>query len=509
MSHPVTAVVDNGIDKVDALHYETNEVGSDHDQEKGDTVSDSGIQKDIDAGIDPVYLKRLQRKIDFRLIPVLSLMYAISLIDRTNLAIARAANNNHMDKELGLDINNNNNNRYSIITLVFFVPYIIFEIPSQIGLRKFGARIWLGSAVLLWGIVMLSMGWANSWSTLAAQRAILGLFESALFPGAAYLISCWYPRKDIGVRTSIFYITAAVAGSFAKPLGYCFSLLDGKRGLSGWRWLFIFYGALTIIIAVIGYIFIIDFPDKANYLDEEEKRIVALRIQRDRADAKPDPLTASKVFKYMCLWQPWLFAIMFMSTTTATYSLAYFLPTILAQMGFNNIESMMLGTPAYFWAIFPAIICGKIADKYRGTRAFMVMFNAACILIGTGMYAKLPASQKNARFAGIFLAVGGGNSNVPLVISWQATSIRAQSKRGYVSALSVAFGGVGGILGSALFFQKEAKKGFPTGINVTLALNALTFVIAGSLYVYMRIMNRKADKGEVVIEDNEDFRYQP
>jgi sugar phosphate permease len=504
-----TPVVD-GIEKVDAKHYETNayaDNGSDH--EKGDTHSEEGIQKDIDAGIDPDYLKRLQRKIDWRLIPVLSLMYAISLIDRTNLAIARAANNNQMNKELALDINGGDNNRYSIITLVFFVPYIIFEIPSQIGLRKFGARIWLGSAVLLWGVVMLSMGWANNWSALAAQRAILGLFESALFPGAAYLISCWYPRKDIGVRTSIFYISAAVAGSFAKPLGYCFSLLDGKQGLTGWRWLFIFYGALTIVIAIIGYIFIIDFPDKAAYLDEEEKRIVALRIQRDRADAKPDPLTAAKVGRYMLLWQPWLFALMFMSTTTATYSLAYFLPTILTQMGFNNIESMMLGTPAYFWAIIPAVVCGKIADKYRGTRAFMVMINAACILIGTCMYAKLPIAQKNARFAGIFFAVGGGNSNVPLIISWQATAIRSQSKRGYVSALSVAFGGIGGILGSALFFNKEAKKGYPTGINVTLGLNAFTFACAGCLYLYMRMMNRKADKGEVVIEDNEDFRYQP
>ncbi|GMK56062.1 hypothetical protein CspeluHIS016_0211180 [Cutaneotrichosporon spelunceum] len=505
MSQP--AVTAHVIDKVDEQEQIDN---TQYDVEKGevDTASEDGIQKDIDAGIDPVYLKRLQRKIDWRLIPVLSLMYAISLIDRTNLAIARAANNYYMDKELALDINDNDNNRYSIISLVFFIPYIIFEIPSQIGLRKFGARIWLGTAVLLWGIIMLSMGWANSWSTLAAQRAILGLFESALFPGAAYLISCWYPRKDIGVRTSIFYISAAVAGSFAKPLGYCFSLLHGKRGLSGWRWLFIFYGALTIVISFVGYAFIIDFPDKASYLDEEEKRIVALRIQRDRADAKPDPLTMKKVLKYLLLWQPWLYALMFMSTTTATYSLAYFLPTILTQMGFNNIESMMLGTPAYFWAIIPAVVCGKIADKVPNTRALMVMFNAACILIGTAMYSKIHPSQKNARFAGIFLAVGGGNSNVPLIISWQATSIRAQSKRGYVSALAVAFGGIGGILGSALFFQKEAKKGYPTGINVTLGLNAFTFVCAGLLSLYMRIMNRKADRGEVVIEDNEDFRYQ-
>lgn len=83
---------------------------------------------------------------------------------------------------------------------------------------------------------MLGMGFVTNWSQLAALRAVLGVFESVLFPGAAFLISCWYPRKDMAVRTVVFYITSAVAGSFAKPLGYSFSLLHGRSNLSGWQW---------------------------------------------------------------------------------------------------------------------------------------------------------------------------------------------------------------------------------------------------------------------------------
>lgn len=110
---------------------------------------------------------------------------------------------------------------------------------------------------------------------------------------------------------------------------------------------------------------------------------------------------------------------------------------------------------------------------------------------------------------GIFLAVGGANSNVPLIISWQATTIRSQSKRGYCSALTVAFGGIGGIFGSALFMQKEAKKGYPTGIYFTLAVNAATVLAAIFLRFYMTHQNRKADRGEAVLEEHEDFRFQP
>jgi MFS family permease len=108
-----------------------------------------------------------------------------------------------------------------------------FAFATSPTLRKFGARWWLGTAVLLWGIVMIGMGFAPTWQSLAAMRAVLGLFESALFPGAAYLISCWYPRKDMAMRNVTFYIAAAVAGSFAKPLGYAFSLLHGRAGRSG------------------------------------------------------------------------------------------------------------------------------------------------------------------------------------------------------------------------------------------------------------------------------------
>lgn len=356
---------------------------------------------------------------------------------------------------------------------------------------------------------MLCMGFVPNWYGLAALRAVLGIFESALFPGAAYLISCWYPRKDMGLRNSVFYITSACAGSFAKLLGWVFSLLDGKGGRSGWRWIFIIYGVVTIFIGLLAYLLITDFPDKAKFLTEEERHIVITRIERDRADSKPDPLTYSKMLKYSMMWQPWLFALMFMSMTTATYSLAYFLPTILSSMGFDNVQSLVLGTPAYFWAIIPSVISGRVADKVKGARSWVIVFNATCLLIGTCMYSQLDKSQKGARFAGIFLAVGGANACIPLIISWQHTAIRAQSLRAYCSALTVAFGGIGGIIGSTVFMQKEQKIGYPSGIYTSLALMVFCILAAIGLQLYFRIQNRKADRGELVINDHEEFRYQP
>lgn len=117
-----------------------------HSHAKADELNAVRHYEDIDEGYDGTMLRRVTRKIDLRLIPILSLMYCISLIDRTNLSITRQANDLRMNRELVLI-----GNRYSIATIVFFIPYIILEIPSQLGLRAFGARWWLGSSVIAWG----------------------------------------------------------------------------------------------------------------------------------------------------------------------------------------------------------------------------------------------------------------------------------------------------------------------------------------------------------------------
>lgn len=309
-------------------------------------------------------------------------------------------------------------------------------------------------------------------------------------------------------RNTWFYIASSVVGNFASPLGYCFTLMDGLGGISGWGWVFIMFGIITIVIGGLAYIFLVDFPHKSHFLTEEEKDIVLTRIDRDRGDAVPDKLTWRKVVHYCADFKVWLFAFFFMATTLASYSQAYFLPVILATMGFKNVETMLLGTPASAWSIIPGLLGAYVSDRYRHMRAAVIMVNACMLIMGTAMYSQLPMHQKAARYAGVFFAVGGANSNVPLVMAWAQTSIRSQSKRGFYAAVIVAFGGLGGIFASITFMQKEYLKGYPTGIFFTIGCNAAVVLGAAALSAYFRRQNRRADRGEVVLEDSDLFRYQ-
>lgn len=125
------------------------------------------------------------------------------------------------------------------------------------------------------------------------------------------------------------------------------------------------------------------------------------------------------------------------------------------------------------------------------------------------MYSQLPLSMKAGRYAGVFLAVGGCNANVPLVISWAQTAIRAQSKRAVYAAVLVAWGGIGGIFASVTFIQKEAKDGYPTGVFFTIAMNAYAVCAAFGMSMFFRYRNKQAERGEIILENADDFRYHP
>jgi MFS family permease len=235
--------------KLEVSHQEDRGVATPPSRDKEIDVeeADDTFDKDIDHGFLPSEIKRITRKIDRRLIPILSAMYCISLIDRTNLSLAQAANNFAMRTTLGLAYGQ----RYTIVTVIFFVPYIILEVPceceiqvkvigmradchtAQVGLRKFGARWWLGTAVILWGIVMMCMGFVRTWNALAGLRALLGVFEAVLFPGAAFLIACWYPRKQMALRNTAFYVMSVVVSGLSATLAYGLSQMHGTAGKEG------------------------------------------------------------------------------------------------------------------------------------------------------------------------------------------------------------------------------------------------------------------------------------
>lgn len=353
--------------------------------------------KSLDNEFDAKEVRKLVRKIDFRLIPALAFLYAIALIDRGNLPNARLAG---MDEELGIS----KGNRYSILTMMFFVPYVLFEFPGNLAMRKIGPATWLGSIGILWGVVTIGMGFTHTWGSLLVCRIIFGAFEAGLFPGAIYLLSSWYQRWEIQKRFSGFYVVGSVSNGFASLIAYGIQHMDGLCGFRGWRWIFIIEGIASSIIGIIALLVLIDFPDRAtkarpwtkrSFLSEREASVILARIARDRGQESREKLTLDRILTYLRDWKVWEFALLILCNNATVYSFAYFLPLILREgFGYSLLKTYALILPPYVFGAFCMFFAAWVGDKYRIRGPIIIVHSSICIM-GMSMMAwlKSPGSR--------------------------------------------------------------------------------------------------------------------
>lgn len=203
--------------------------------------------------------KAMVRKIDRKVVPMLFLMFFAAFLDRVGIG-------NALTFSLPKDLNLQGNQINTVLT-IFFVPYVVFEIPSNLVLKKVKPHNWLTFCIVSFGFVMLAQGWVQNYGGIITTRFLLGLFECGIFPGSFYLLSFWYAREEAQKRFTIYWCSVLVAISVGGLIATGIAKLDGHRGLANWRWIFIIEGIITIVIGIAAWFFVVDFPDQANFFD--------------------------------------------------------------------------------------------------------------------------------------------------------------------------------------------------------------------------------------------------
>lgn len=373
---------------------------------------------------------KIMRRVDWRLIPILGILYAVAGLDRVNVSSKgyvffqglNGANINQLSNArvagMDADLHFNIGNRYSIALLVFFITYFLFELPSTLTLRWISPRLQLNVLAVSWGAVMLGMGFANDWRAIVACRLLIGALEAGFLPGCMYLLSCWYTRYEVQKRMAFWYVINLFVSAFGNILAFAIVELEGTHGIQGWRWIFIIEGALTIGIAIIGYFVVLNFPDailasgRRSFLTQDELGIVLERVERDRGDSLPDKLTIPKFWQHVTMWQLWIYGFMFLTCSAPIYAFAYFIQTILKTMGYTTAVVFLLCAPPYLFSMFWTLAVAWMADKTKLRMPYMAM-NAAITL--TGLLLTAYHHNNGVRYFGIFLGVSGCNGNLPTV----------------------------------------------------------------------------------------------
>jgi MFS family permease len=199
--------------------------------------------------------RKITTKIDMYIIPFVSILYLMAFLDRVNIGNARAFG---LETELGMT-----GVQYNTALTIFFVPYIICEIPSNMLLKHFSPRVWLSICCIGFGAVTAFQGLVQNYAGLLVTRFFLGVFECGMFPGCFFLLSGWYRRHEAQKRFSLFFSSTSLAGAFGGLLASAIGNMDYVRGFRGWRWIFIIEGCFTVVLGVVFLFTFPSFPEQA------------------------------------------------------------------------------------------------------------------------------------------------------------------------------------------------------------------------------------------------------
>ncbi|KAF2773441.1 putative MFS transporter [Teratosphaeria nubilosa] len=470
-------------------------------QDEGD-VSDKGFA-DVNDGVavqDHDLERRLRRKVDLRLCTIAGLLCSLDLLDSGVLSSASVTS---MIKDLDLT-----GNRFSVAIFIFTIASICFQFPSTIAVRTFGPKLWFATITTTFGLLTMCTAFVHSWKEMMALRVLLGIAMSGIYPGLSYLISSWYLRKEHQTRFALVQsgeVTILATGSIVN---FGLNQLDGRGGLAGWRWMFLVQGLVTIVLGVVTYFWIVDFPDQAHksfwFLTAEEQELAVSRIQKDRKDAHVEPFTWAGVLVYAKDIKLYGYALMIFMTNLVTTSLAYFMPIILEDgMGYGQNASIILSAPPYYWAIVPVMVTSLISDRYR-IRAPIILFNCICLIIGFCMLGFV--EQVAARYVGAFLATGAYVSNWAGINAYYQNNITGQWKRVYAAAIVTAMSGAGAVAGSYIVKQNEAPW-YPTAVWTSIGSHIVIIAIVAILSAYFFWANKRQLAGKAILERTEGFRY--
>ena len=347
-----------------------------------------------DPHVVPAIERRVIRKMDIRIVTLVTALYILAFLDRSNIGNAKIAG---MEKDLKLV-----GNDYQWLLTIFYITYIIFEFQALMW-KIVPPHIWLALCVLGWGVIAASQAGTHNWSGMMACRFFLGINEAGFGPGIPYLLSFFYLRHEVGLRIGVFLSAAPLATCFSGALAY--GITSGHSSLANWRLLFLVEGLPTMCMAPVAYFFLPDSPEKARFLTEEEKVIAKARGVRqvggvERIGGVNFTEIAAALLDLKC----WFTAFMYFSCNVGFSSLPVFLPTILKDMGFTSVNSQGLTAPPFFLSFVVTIFSTWVADKTQ-QRGLTIMILTA--IGGIGYILLATVKSVGVRYFGVFLAASG------------------------------------------------------------------------------------------------------
>ncbi|KAH8903594.1 permease of the major facilitator superfamily [Coniochaeta sp. PMI_546] len=471
----------SGLDTIEPTH---NEDGTIHyAAERGQAATDKYGHSLVQ--IDPKAEAKLRLKIDFMIVPTVSLLYLFCFIDRANIGNARLAG---LEKDLGLV-----GNDYNAVLSIFYISYILFEIPSNIMCKWVGPGWFLPIIALGFGISSLGTAFVHTKAQVMGVRFVLGVFEAGMMPGIAYYLSRWYRRSELSFRLSLYIVMAPLAGAFGGLLASGILTLSHFGGLHSWRMIFAIEGIISIGLAALSFLTLTDRPASARWLSQAEKDMAIARVKAERVAQTEvlDGIDKKKLVRGIKNPITLSTALIFMLNNVTVQGLAFFAPTIVRTIypTKTTVMQQLYTVPpyvvgAFFTVLFPAI------SWYTDRRQIFMIISAPMVMIGYIMF--LASKNPQVRYGATFLVASSAFALGPITNAQVAANVVSDTARSSAIGTNVMFGNIGGLASTWSFLSWDGPD-YHIGNGLNLATSSTTLVISVLALVWMWRDNKRRE----------------
>ena len=410
------------------------------------------------------------RHVTWRLLPFLLLLYIVSWLDRVNVSFAKL----QMGPDLGIG-----DAAYGFGASIFFISYALCEVPSNLLLARFGARVWIARIMITWGLISAGMMFVNGPISFYVMRFLLGVAEAGFLPGIIYYLNHWFPRTHRAKAVSWFMIGIPLSVVFGGPLsGWIMQSMDEYRGLHGWQWMFVIEGLPAVLLGFVVLWFLTEKPSEAKWLSQRQRDWLSQRIDAEHVEAHSRygmQLSAALLHPTV-----WLLAVVMFCCQTGSYGLTFWVPSIVNGLsGYSELEVGLFSAIPYIAAAAGMILVGMSSDR-TGERLLHVAIPSLVGAVGFIAVGML-VSPMLAMAALAVAAVGDYSTRGPF---WALPGkfLTGSALAGSIALIN-SMGALGGVVGpSAVGWLKQSTGSF---VGPMIMLSGV-LIVGAALTMFLR-----------------------
>ncbi|KAF6810606.1 MFS transporter [Colletotrichum musicola] len=439
--------------------------------------------------VDKAAERRLTRKLDFRLMPVLAIMYLFNALDKGNIGNAETAG-------LSTDLNFKDG-QYNLIVSIFFVPFVAAApFVALIG-KKFGPAVVLPVLMFTFGMMTMLMAAAQNFGGVFALRWFLGMAESAFFPLVIYYLTTFYRRGELARRLAVFYAASNIANAFSGLLSFgVFQITN--TSLRPWRWLFIIEATATILFSFFAFWYLPRSAAEAKFLTPEEKELAHHRIRVDSSSVVGEKMSireSAKVFRHPSTFG---FLAIEICLGVPLQSVSLFMPQIIQRLGYSTVKTNLYTVAPNVTGAAMLLVLAFLSD-WRRLRFPFIALGFLLTFTGFIIYAAIDDVEREIRLAyyACFMMTWGTSAPSVLLSTWYNNNVVNENQRVLLTSIGVPLANLMGLVSSNIFRKPDAPKYAPALIT-TAAFGGAGAVCALGLGAFMVLDNRRRNRAQGV-----------